>query len=1465
MRNFYKTLPALALCLSGFFATAQNSNQETVCPGIPGACGYPSVNTPPDKNTPNPLNGNGSLGQIYNVNKCGLNYVQATLRLAQRLTVFFPSQAGVPQPATFVIAGLPTCRVIERAYLWASMTGTTIPFNVTVTNPLGNTSVYPSVNVGNGADKCWGYGGSSSFRVDVTASISGNGNYVISGFPTNPPTPQKDTDGATLFIIYSDPTANYEGHMVIHDGSIVGIGGNSTSTITGINACANSTFAQHFVMAGDFQLAGTTILPTGGPAYACPWNWWNFNAGNVNVTAGQATCNATVQISPGDCYNWVVSGLYYRTTTCTTCPQSLALTITPTIVQPTCAACNGSISVVVTGGGPPYTYSWVPGNMTTQSISNLCAGTYTLYVTDASCNQTSQVFTLTSAGALTTTQSQTNVLCNGLCTGSATVVPVGGNPPYTYVWTPNVGNTATVNNLCAGAYSCLVTSSNGCTAIVNFTITQPPPITLAPTQVNVTCNSLCNGTATVTASGGTPGYTYVWNTVPVQNTQTATGLCAGNYTVTVTDANGCTRTQTYTITQPTALTATQSQVNPTCFGLCNGTGTVVASGGTPGYTYNWTPSGGNGATGTGLCAGNYTCTITDANGCTITRTFTLTQPTAVTVTATSTPVACFGGSTGTVSATASGGTPGYAYLWTPGNLAGANQSNLPAGTYTVTVTDMNGCTAQTTVVITQPTQVVATQSQVNVLCNGQCTGTATVVASGGTPGYTYNWNTVPVQNAATATGLCAGNYTCTITDANGCTATRTFTITQPTAITLTTSFTQSTCGLPNGSATVTASGGTPGYTYLWNTGATTATISNVLSNIYTVVVTDANGCTATTTVNVPSALSPTASIVSSINVSCFGGNNGSAVATAIGGTPAYTFVWSNAQSGTTATGLVAGTYTVTVTDANGCSSQATVTITQPTQLVVTATGTNVLCNGNNSGSATSTASGATPAYTYLWSNGQTTANATGLIAGTYTIVVTDANGCTAQTTVVITQPTALTIATQGFAESCFGSCDGQIVTIPGGGTTPYAYLWSSGCTTPGCVNICAGTYTIVVTDANGCTIQDTAVVNSPPVLTATATMTQALCGNANGTATVTATGGVGTYTYLWNNLQTGQTATGLVPNTYTVTVTDANGCTTTATVTVTTPNPLTSTATSTNILCFGNATGTANVTPAGGTSPFTYLWSNAATTQSISNLSAGNYSVIVTDANGCTTTATVTITQPTQLVATASQNVAICAGLSTQISGLGTGGTNPLSYAWTPGGPGQTLTVTPTATQTYILTITDANGCTDTASTTVTVNPLPVFVIIADDSSGCVTHCVNFTPSITTGTLNWTYGDGAFDNTGIHCYTTTGAFTVGLTITDANGCSNTITVNQMINVYPLPIADFGMTPEGSSILEPTICFVDGSQGATIYSWDFGDPSSTTNSSSLQNPCHTYSDTGTFCITLWVENANGVVATQSIIV
>ncbi|MCC7302083.1 MAG: hypothetical protein IT233_05530, partial [Bacteroidia bacterium] len=335
-------LTALFFAFSFPSAFAQ-STTENDCNMNGGACHlYSPLHTTPNS----PQNGNGTLGQIFNMSKCGLNYVHAERVLWKRMSSN-PPIVGANQPATFTISGIPTCRTIERAYIYASMSGTQIPLNITIVNPSMVSNTYPAVVIGTGADKCWGYGGTTSYRVDVTAAITGNGNYVISGFPTNPPTPQKDTDGASLLIIFSDPTANYQGHMVINDGCCIQIGGTNTQVMGGINACGNSIFARGFALFGDIQPAfstgGSQVLANApNPTYTMGMFDWQEVA--TTVTTGQM--NATYSHNgPSDCFNFMMMGLYYRTNTCTTCPLPNSLTLTPSMVPATCSNCNGSASV----------------------------------------------------------------------------------------------------------------------------------------------------------------------------------------------------------------------------------------------------------------------------------------------------------------------------------------------------------------------------------------------------------------------------------------------------------------------------------------------------------------------------------------------------------------------------------------------------------------------------------------------------------------------------------------------------------------------------------------------------------------------------------------------------------------------------------------------------------------------------------------------------------------------------------------------------------------------------------------------------------------------------------------------------------------------------------------------------------------------------------------------------------------
>lgn len=435
------------------------------------------------------------------------------------------------------------------------------------------------------------------------------------------------------------------------------------------------------------------------------------------------------------------------------------------------------------------------------------------------------------------------------------------------------------------------------------------------------------------------------------------------------------------------------------------------------------------------------------------------------------------------------GSVGADFIWDFGDgspidtIANPTHTYGAAGSYTVTLYAVDsigicGWSDTATIVITVGAPPTLTSAGTNILCNGGV-GSATVTATGGMSPLTYNWNPTG-QNTPVATGLSAGTYTVTVSDALGCSSVSTITITQPPPITLNTTTQGASCGIPNGSATVTAGGGTPGYTYAWSNGATSSTATGLGAGTYTVTVTDANGCSQTTTANVITSSGPTIATSAINNVSCNGGNNGSASATPFGGTPPYTYQWTPTnQTNQTATGLAAGTYTVTVTDVNNCTVTGIVTITQPTALISSVSSGTIGCNGGTT-SATVTASGGTPNYTYVWSTTpvQTSPTATGLAAGSYSVVVTDANGCTSVQNVSLTQPLALNVNATSSGAGCGSSSTGQASASVTGGTAPYTYAWSNGQTSSAIFNLPSGNYGVLITDANACTATATVTINA---------------------------------------------------------------------------------------------------------------------------------------------------------------------------------------------------------------------------------------------------------------------------------------------------------------------------------------------------------------------------------------------------
>lgn len=814
------------------------------------------------------------------------------------------------------------------------------------------------------------------------------------------------------------------------------------------------------------------------------------------------------------------------------------------------------------------------------------------------------------------TGSPTHV-CQG---GTVTFTDQSTNTPTSWSWSFPGGTPATstaqnptVTYSTAGTYNVSLTATNSVgsntkTQTNYITVTAPP--TGSATATNVSCPGGNNGTVTLTTTGGTSPYTYHWSNNAT--TQNLTGVAAGNYTVTITDNNGCTSTASKAVTQPLIITLSVIGTNATC-GRSNGAATANATGGTPPFTYVWSNTQ-TGQTISGLAAGTYTVTATDANGCLKVGTTTVTSSAALTLSSSVTNTTC-GLNNGSIAITPNGGATPYTYAWSNGQTA-ATATNLASGGYTVTVNDNGGCSATTSASVGTSTAISATATATQANC-GQSNGTATVTPTGGS-GYTYHWNNN--QTTATATGLAAGNYTVTVTATGGCTTTATASVSNVGGPTVTiNNVTNVLCnGGTGGAITINVSGGNGTYTYSWSNSATSQNINNLAAGSYSVSVTS-NGCvsTANATVNQPTALTANATAV---NVTCHGGNNGSATVQVSGGTTPYNYLWSNGRTTASISNVTSGTYSVTITDNNSCSKTTSVTINQPSQLTVSVSGTNPGCSTNNGLAAVSVFGGTSP-YTYLWSNTATTSTISNLATGTYSIVVTDGNGCTANGSTILTSQNGPVVTVSSTPVTCGGSNDGTVSVNISSGTGPYTYNWSTSPaqTTATATGLAAGSYTVTVHDGAGCSTTASVNVTSTGFsIAANQTNITGCNGTSTGSIALTITGGSGNYTYHWSDNRNTSSINGLAAGTYAVTITDnTGGCVKTDSFTITEPSVITDSLVATSTVHNGS-TGTASVINlAGGTPPYTFAWSNGGTTQSITGLAFGSYTVTVTDANGC--------------------------------------------------------------------------------------------------------------------------------------------------------------------------------------------------------------------------------------------------------
>ncbi len=817
---------------------------------------------------------------------------------------------------------------------------------------------------------------------------------------------------------------------------------------------------------------------------------------------------------------------------------------------------NGSVNALAVSGASPYTYSLnAVDYQSTTTFNNLPAGNYTVSVKDALGCVRTHPFTITQPAAINfSTASSTNASCNS-SDGAILAIANGGVGTITYkLNNGSFQSSGAFSGLTAGSYQITAKDGNGCLKTTNIVVNNQGAPNLNVSQTNISCNGGADGTISAGATGGTGVLLYSINGgVNYQQNGAFTGLQAGTYNVMVKDGSNCTQGQTIVLQQPTTIQFSMETFKTSCFGGSDGGINVInATGGIGNLSYSInnvsyqsSPYFG------GLQAGTYTVYVRDAASCVRQLTAVVGQPTPLVVTSAIAAASCNGYGDGSLMLTANGGTAPYMYtlngtITQPTSMFG----DLNAGAYNVMVEDFNGCIGTVSAVVTQPNAVGGTAVATNSTC-GNNNGGLLVTANGGSGmGYQYSLDGTTFNSTGSFTNLSAGNYYIIVKDGAGCSSVIYKTLFDSNGPSIG-SFSSTNVGCHDGNDgtitinTVTGGTGTLQYSLNGINWSTSPQFTGLTATVYTVYVKDVNGCIGTTSVLLtqPSAFVITNALT---NVTCHDALTGAATVFAAGGSGTLAYSIDNGmtyQSSNTFQNLPAGQQTVIVRDIAGCTGQTAFTLTQPSPITFFSGVLNVSCAGAANGAITVYAFGGTGALQYSL-NGttfQTSNYFSGLLQGNYIVYVRDANGCISSHLTHVNEPAQLTVNSQVSSVSCAGGNNGVIDLTITGGAGVNQITWSNGATTEDVFGLESGTYTVTVEDNNGCTESNTFVITEP----ASPLVINAVVGNTtanSGSIDATITGGTTPYTYEWSTGATSQDLSNLVPGTYYLTITDANGC-----------------------------------------------------------------------------------------------------------------------------------------------------------------------------------------------------------------------------------------------------------------------------------------------------------------------------------
>ncbi len=979
---------------------------------------------------------------------------------------------------------------------------------------------------------------------------------------------------------------------------------------------------------------------------------------------------------------------------------------------------TGSAQVEGSGGTTPYTYNWPAGagGVVGGVASNLTVGTYTVTIADDNGCGFEIEINIIDEGVLSANSTLiADVSCFGGNDGAVQIEITDGDPDFTIIWSSGSQtsslNNVTISNLSAGSYTFTVTDSNDCSEVTTIVINQASELTASIQSIS---NQICltNGSATISANGGTPPYSYVWPASAggvVDNT--ANDLTTGQYIVTIYDNNSCSTTQLIDIQNTGTITLNNSiSSGILCNGDTNGKITLTITDGTADYTITWSTgsvlTNQNSQEISGLSAGTYVFTVTDINGCEDVSIASLSEPPVLSsdITALADQI-CL--SPGSATIAGLGGSPPYSYTWSAGagGISGGTANILNEGFYEITITDSNNCETIQTLLIEDVGELNAIiTNHSDPLCHGDANASISILLTDGNPQYSIDWgtgSTTSMTNNHTITNLSHGFYSITVSDANSCQDIVEISLDNPPILTAEITDVNNQYCANLGSATISANGGTTPYQFHWppNAGGVNNNSANELSEgTYIVTINDSNNCETTQSITIQNINNLSISIDGQ-HISCYGGNDGSAEVVSISGADYPVFYeWNQGSINPGISGLGAGTYNVTVTDNNSCQAIAEISLNEPSEIQVQVVTNDANCNGT-AGTSTLSSSGGTPPYNYLWPDNSISNFNNNLQPGNYIVSITDANNClqTAEVNISLIGSIAVQIS-QTSQISCFGYSDAAL-SSSATGNSPFNYNWSNGSSSQNISNIPAGQYSVTVTDNWGCTGEASYTVSQVSEINPIFTRINVSCYNySDGAASVVANGGNPPYTYIWSTGVQGSQISNLTAGTYSVSITDSNQCTAVGNISVVQPSSeLQALIDFSDLSCFGSNDGRIISSAIGGTPPYSYFLQSQGFTSNSSNLTgipAGEYHLQITDAANCTLQSEVYISQPSDLILDFYYQGPSCIGNNDGFIEFNvTGGTKPYIYSFEQGTSSLGY-IEELYEGVYNFTVTDANNCT---------------------------------------------------------------------------------------------------------------------------------------------------------------------------